>query len=473
MARLPTVGGDTGNWGNVLNDFLGVSHNTDGTLKGVANVLNVKDYGAKGDGATDDTAAIQAAINNSANNLGKVYFPIGNYKITQTLNIVGGGGVGKAGVVLEGEYGPYSGPIGSIGSRLWWGGANAGTMLKMFDAQDCHITSLAFDGNCTTTSGVTGVTAILLDSDNNPSGPKRVQIDHFSILRAKKGIIINTGTYPPSDSTQTDSIYISNFIIAEMTPDGTGMEFNSMNDSYIDIRDGEIMEGTYGFYINYAGELQISNVTAADLVNHDTTMIFFYIASSIATLVIDNCQIESARYFLVKAANAYPSLNPIVLRHCTVNRPINLDVQGYLTSLGCWYNGGTFPGYGYINMNADTCSVISIGDHFDQNSGITRNGVNSFVLQLDSNLHITSNAFTLGPGTIAAGATWESGDLSVPTAAPGDFIHTGPPAALESGLLWSTFCTTTDTVHLRIHNGTASPITVASANWTFGVIKST
>lgn len=33
MARLPTVGGDTNTWGTVLNDFLGVAHNADGTLK--------------------------------------------------------------------------------------------------------------------------------------------------------------------------------------------------------------------------------------------------------------------------------------------------------------------------------------------------------------------------------------------------------------------------------------------------------
>jgi hypothetical protein len=33
MTRLPTVGGDSGNWGTVLNDFLDVSHNADGTLE--------------------------------------------------------------------------------------------------------------------------------------------------------------------------------------------------------------------------------------------------------------------------------------------------------------------------------------------------------------------------------------------------------------------------------------------------------
>lgn len=33
MTRLPTPGGDEGNWGSILNDYLSAAHNTDGTLK--------------------------------------------------------------------------------------------------------------------------------------------------------------------------------------------------------------------------------------------------------------------------------------------------------------------------------------------------------------------------------------------------------------------------------------------------------
>ncbi len=33
MARLPISGSDNGTWGNILNDFLRVAHNADGTLK--------------------------------------------------------------------------------------------------------------------------------------------------------------------------------------------------------------------------------------------------------------------------------------------------------------------------------------------------------------------------------------------------------------------------------------------------------
>ncbi len=33
MARLPQPGGDSGNWGAILNDFLSAAHNSDGTIK--------------------------------------------------------------------------------------------------------------------------------------------------------------------------------------------------------------------------------------------------------------------------------------------------------------------------------------------------------------------------------------------------------------------------------------------------------
>src|SRR6266536_4364998 len=33
MSRLPDPGSDNGVWGNILNDFLAVEHNTDGTLR--------------------------------------------------------------------------------------------------------------------------------------------------------------------------------------------------------------------------------------------------------------------------------------------------------------------------------------------------------------------------------------------------------------------------------------------------------
>ena len=65
----------------------------------LAEVVNVKDFGALGDGTTDDTAAIQAALNAAYGSSGSphgataaianrpVFFPNGTYKITSPLHL--------------------------------------------------------------------------------------------------------------------------------------------------------------------------------------------------------------------------------------------------------------------------------------------------------------------------------------------------------------------------------------------------
>ncbi|MBN2002708.1 MAG: hypothetical protein JXA21_05070 [Anaerolineae bacterium] len=59
------------------------------------NILNVKDFGAAGNGSTDDAAAIQAAIND-APNPAVIFFPAGTYRIQAQLTL-------KSGIVLRGE----------------------------------------------------------------------------------------------------------------------------------------------------------------------------------------------------------------------------------------------------------------------------------------------------------------------------------------------------------------------------------
>lgn len=59
-------------------------------------IFDVKAYGAVGDDSTDDTIAIQAAIDAAEVNGGIVFFPIGIYKTTSALSIT------KSGVSLKG-----------------------------------------------------------------------------------------------------------------------------------------------------------------------------------------------------------------------------------------------------------------------------------------------------------------------------------------------------------------------------------
>ncbi len=127
MARLPSPGGDNGNWGTILNEYLLQVHKPDGTLKdsivtsrvlapnsitntsiadeSITNSLiangtiqesklsesiraklesvdariNVRSYGAVGDGTTDDSVAIKSA-QNAMGDGDVLYFPSGTYR---------------------------------------------------------------------------------------------------------------------------------------------------------------------------------------------------------------------------------------------------------------------------------------------------------------------------------------------------------------------------------------------------------
>ena len=57
------------------------------TVKIPRGTINVKDFGAAGDGVTDDTAALQLAFDSTADQGGNLYIPEGDYKITGQLTI--------------------------------------------------------------------------------------------------------------------------------------------------------------------------------------------------------------------------------------------------------------------------------------------------------------------------------------------------------------------------------------------------
>lgn len=96
-------------------DANGVSHNykyeipgtTDETMEIKEDYYNVKNFGAIGDGAADDTEAFKAAFS-ALKDGGKLYIPEGTYKITKTLtlrygNVIICGDKGKTKLVFEKE----------------------------------------------------------------------------------------------------------------------------------------------------------------------------------------------------------------------------------------------------------------------------------------------------------------------------------------------------------------------------------
>jgi hypothetical protein len=70
-----------------------------------AGVLNVKDFGAKGDGVTDDTVAIQAALNAYPNGKRIIYLPNATYLVSSTLTWPAGvpGATDYKRIILQGQ----------------------------------------------------------------------------------------------------------------------------------------------------------------------------------------------------------------------------------------------------------------------------------------------------------------------------------------------------------------------------------
>lgn len=159
MARLPTVGGDSGNWGTVLNEYLSQAHKADGTLRvDVASIADLKAldvsaipdkmqvmvggyyahgdggggqfyydagssdadnggtifaptvgsgrwlrvcnnifypewFGARGDGTSDDTAALQATVDAAEGSPHSLVYmlPSVSYAVSATIDLGGGG----------------------------------------------------------------------------------------------------------------------------------------------------------------------------------------------------------------------------------------------------------------------------------------------------------------------------------------------------------------------------------------------
>lgn len=106
-------------------------------------VFNVRDFGAKGDDSTDDTAAIQAAIDaaNSGTATNAVFIPEGTYKITATIQYYG---ASSYGIAIRGAKGMTR---GRTGAQLKWYGASGGIALALVGANASEVENLQVIGN--------------------------------------------------------------------------------------------------------------------------------------------------------------------------------------------------------------------------------------------------------------------------------------------------------------------------------------
>jgi len=132
--------------------------------------VSVKDFGAVGDGVTDDTAAIQAALNSSAS---AIYVPFGNYKITTitvtSKKLFGDGVIIKAASARNGVI--LAGTNATIDGLTFNGEAFTGTGRSGFEVKFQNAAITPEVRNCIFSTANTVYSAIVAADDPDDTSP--------------------------------------------------------------------------------------------------------------------------------------------------------------------------------------------------------------------------------------------------------------------------------------------------------------
>ncbi len=173
------------------------------------NVLNVRTYGAKGDGATNDTTAIAAAVSALPATNAVLYFPAGIY-LSDTVALTG-----KTGLTVLGD--------GNGSSTLKH--RTGGVVMTVASSTGVNVHDMTFDGNLgVRTAGQTAVTfdvasnLIFTNNTVKNAGQYNILVGGGSTQNTDINITNNVllGGYADGINLQ----YVSKFVVANNTIDG-------------------------------------------------------------------------------------------------------------------------------------------------------------------------------------------------------------------------------------------------------------
>lgn len=302
--------------------------------------LNVKDYGAVGDGIADDTVAIQTCLNAVPEGGRAVYFPAGRYKVTATLRVE------KDGTTL---YGDGTGnKIGatqtSISSRIEASGAISGSIIRVQRVADDRPLQGVVIRDLTIEGGLvgTGVTGVLFRS--NQGHMERVHIWRCSGV----GLRV-TGYASPAWDTYDSTFH--NLVVASNTGTGVLLDGDSADTHWshtiiLSNQDNLIVKGASG---------QFTGCHFYSPIRHN---IWFDGGGS--RTKFSNCKIEGLKNHMVKIESTNGGYSDIQFTGC-----------GFSATT----SGITDNTYDYVNISGPTANGISrttfVGNSFTLKGGST------------------------------------------------------------------------------------------------------
>ena len=356
-------------------------------------VLNVKDWGVRGDGVVDDTVAIQNLIattttfykkDNVLNLIGaEIYFPNGRYLISDTINLTPGTTLrGSIGGLTSAEPGPATGSNFILSTKKLDGSPwTDSAMFKISNGGPVAMFDLSFLG----TQNVTN--SVWLDSyndtDNYPGLTQgkfeNCRVTAFTIaVKSTKlfdTVFINTGfeyngtifylSGKDSDSPSLDSSYFSNCVFfgyyrgITLGNFGKFTRNNFSNCTFL------------SFDTNQTGIIAITNETSSNTV-------FSY--NSFSSCIFETKNGDAINYFgganNIFSNNVFVSTN--FINSSIVFQDTTTSVQNNIIS-GCALKASS------VNMRYNADSLIFNNNSLSGNSNLNFSGI--------QNSQISNNSF--------------------------------------------------------------------------------
>jgi hypothetical protein len=255
--------------------------------------VNIKAYGAKGDGITDDTAAFQRALADlgTPGHGNVLWIPAGTYKITSQLNLSG-----RLGVSIIGED-PATTILKWAGPGVFSTDSTSGSMFVVNGVSESRFDRLTFDGSG---SPITLVDQVWDGASNYfPSGNEFAD-DNFqnANIGFRSGV---SGGGTADTSILRD--HFTNLGVIGVIP----MNYNALNiwvrDSVFDHDMNGVGDSVFNpdgsTYINGSGDVSVYNS-----IFRYSTMNDISIGNTAPFAIRDNYSIGSGRFFFAAANNS-------------------------------------------------------------------------------------------------------------------------------------------------------------------------
>lgn len=306
--------------------------------------VNVKQRGAAGDGTTDDTAAIQAAITSLGSQGGTVYLPAGNY----LLNGASGLSISTNAVTLRGA--------GPEATKILIGSGFTGTTAISVTDNNAQIIDLSVNGNSTTTTSNPAAHGITV------SGARRLKVDscQFWYLNgyAVRVLATSSGSTSNPHGTQLSRLRINQCSggLHFLGNTAQGYAVNSFATD-VHIQQGGVASGANanadGIRIDDAWDVLLENVIT-----------WLQAGTGSAFHVVGNCAATFAKNIDALGPN---SLAPNVLVEDGANgSPQNVQISGGVIQQG---TVGIKISGGAQHVHVDTVRIINNSGHGAQVDG--------------------------------------------------------------------------------------------------------